>query len=611
MASQAQPYSSRLGGFSVNEKQGCAPLTVTISELQYAGFCTCNYKVAGNLIASTFVFAQPGTYTITGIAQSGSPVGADDIVIVVKPNVQPAFEIANCTAGKVSIKVTDTNYEQYLVDFNTDNITDNTIPAGGAQSAIYNYGSAGLRTISVRGKDFNAASNCNAQTQSFNSLVALPSATINTLVVVDGASIKLDYSPAAHVQYRAQVATGNAANFQQFQTFNSASTVQQTTTLNGLATDDNYYCFRVNAYDPCNNTSILSNTVCSTDFDLSLVSGINKLVWTTSMAGVTNFNINRDQTNYQTVTTTVYDDSNIVCNTDYCYSLITNYSNGSKSTSIEKCGKAFTTNSPTPIMNASATVGAAALDISWIQDPTYTPTFYSISQTIGAGPFSVIGSSTTTNYSDNGYSTLGNNCYQVKYTDICNNISPDGARICPIRLAGSIGNNNSIELTWSAYLGWMNGVKAYHISKYDNQGNLISTFNSQSLTFSDNVYDPDYQEVEYVVVAEPNDATLASSVSNRLKLTKQARLIFPTAFTPNKDNLNENFTVVGQYVENMTLQIFDRWGTLLFSTDRNEPWDGRHEGRMMPESTYVWKALITDKTGKIFTNIGMVALLRK
>jgi gliding motility-associated-like protein len=100
-------------------------------------------------------------------------------------------------------------------------------------------------------------------------------------------------------------------------------------------------------------------------------------------------------------------------------------------------------------------------------------------------------------------------------------------------------------------------------------------------------------------------------MSNIFRITKQARLIFPTAFTPNQDKLNDSFTVIGQYVDNMTLQIFDRWGTLIYSTTTNEPWDGTQQGRLMPESTYVWKALITDKTGKASTRHGSVALLRK
>ena len=615
--SHAQPYASRLGGFQVNQIRGCAPLTITVTELLASGFCTCNYNYEGTqtTTSKTHTFNNPGSYKVNGTFQAGVPLpgggSTDDITITVTANVQPAFEISSCTGGQVSIKVTDTQYNQYLVDFNNDLIDDRTITAGGNQSATFSYGSIGLKTISIRGKDFNSADNCAKKIQSFTALAALPAATINTLTVVDASSIKLDYTPNVNIQYRAQVATNSATAFQQFQTFNSASGAQQSATLIGLTTDAQYYCFRINAYDPCNNSIVPSNTICSADFDLNLVSDNNQLDWTTSVAGVTDFAIRRDQVNYQNVAVTNYDDTNIICNTDYCYSIVTNYPNGSTSISLEKCGKSFTSTVPTAIENASAVVNASALDLSWVQDPAFTAQSYNIKRSEGSSLFVGIGSATAANYTDNSYATSGNYCYMIDYTDVCANSSPAGATICPIQLSGSIGSSNEIQLNWSAYLGWKIGVKRYHIDKYDQQGVFVKTFTTTNLTLSDNASDPDNQVVEYIVRAEPKDATQPESVSNRLKVTRQARLIFPTAFTPNKDNLNENFSVVGQYVENMTLKIFDRWGTLLFSTDTNEAWDGTHDGRQLSESTYIWKAFITDKTGKTFTKIGSVALLRK
>lgn len=613
---QSQPYGSRLGGFQVNQIKGCAPFTVIITEALATGFCTCSYNYEGSQVTTskTYTFTQAGNYKITGTFQSGviltGPGNTDDINIVVTPNIQPAFDISSCSEGDVSIKVTDSNYEQYFVDFNADNIVDNTIITG--QTATFDY-VAGVQAISVRGINSNAADNCNSQTNTFTPLAALPASTINTVTVMDASSIKLDNALAANVQYKAQIATNSNSLFQALQNINSSTNTLQTLSVNGLINESNYYCFRVNAFDPCNNTSVLSNTICSADLDLTIQNNLNKLTWTTSTTGITNFTVKRDQANYQNVASTTFDDvaPNIVCNTNYCYLITTNYPNGSRSISLEKCDTAKTFITPIGIQNTSAVVSELAVDLTWIQDPAFSATSYSINRAEATGPFNNIGNSTTTNFADDTYSTLTPYCYQINYSDACANVSQNGSPVCPIRLSGFISGDNTAKLSWAAFIGWKDGVKQYQIDKFDNQGTFLETFTTTQLVLDDTDDDPDHQAVEYVVRALPNTATLIESVSNRLKLTKQARLIFPTAFTPNGDRLNENFSVIGQYIESMTLKIFDRWGTLLFSTDTSEPWDGTHNGKVMAESIYIWKAFITDKNGNTFTKIGSVALLRK
>jgi gliding motility-associated-like protein len=61
----------------------------------------------------------------------------------------------------------------------------------------------------------------------------------------------------------------------------------------------------------------------------------------------------------------------------------------------------------------------------------------------------------------------------------------------------------------------------------------------------------------------------------------------------------------------MQLQIYDRWGSLVFLSDKNEPWDGRREGINMPDATYVWTAEGTDLNGSTFKKAGTVVLIRK
>jgi gliding motility-associated-like protein len=67
-------------------------------------------------------------------------------------------------------------------------------------------------------------------------------------------------------------------------------------------------------------------------------------------------------------------------------------------------------------------------------------------------------------------------------------------------------------------------------------------------------------------------------------------LFVPNTFTPNGDGKNELFCVVGPGISEFHMQIFDRWGMLLFeSTAVNNCWDGTFKGRIVQEDVYVVK----------------------
>ena len=63
----------------------------------------------------------------------------------------------------------------------------------------------------------------------------------------------------------------------------------------------------------------------------------------------------------------------------------------------------------------------------------------------------------------------------------------------------------------------------------------------------------------------------------------------PNAFSPNRDLINDVFKAEGEFVVEFEMEIFDRWGSLLFkSTDINKGWDGRVNGIMSPIGAYVY-----------------------
>ncbi|MBL7847137.1 MAG: gliding motility-associated C-terminal domain-containing protein [Cyclobacteriaceae bacterium] len=607
------PYNSRIGRFQVDQKKGCASLTINLTNL-LVGDCTgakpCSMTFGDGSPAAqnqfVHTYTTPGTYTLSVLYQS---IGADDIVITVDQNLQPNFEIYSCSGNRAAIKVIDNNYNQYVIDFDNNGTPEFTLPfSNNILTGSFTYAPPGTYTASVRGRDLNSADNCTAKTQSFTSVATLTAPTINKITSVDASNITMDFTTAVHVQYRLEVALNNSTTFQLYKTLYGVNTLA----VSDLKLDDNFYCFRLGAFDPCTNSTLYSNIMCTNKLVVTPKS--DTVVVKSNTAGpVVSYSISRNSTPYVTVAASPFNDTDVVCKTSYCYQVTTNYGGGRTSVSLEKCATSFSNKVPTAIDNATASVAGNTATLTWTQDPKFVPTGYSIRRSSGAGSFLFYASASASPYTDNGYTTGSNLCYQVDYIDRCDNLSFPGTVICPIQLSGTLSSTNAISVIWTGYRGWKAGVKNYVLEKYSVQGSLIQSLSKAptDTTFLDNAPDPDNQYIRYVVRAVPNDPAMDISLSNEIIIIRNSNLFYPTAFTPdNGDNLNDGFIVQGQYIVKIRMSIFDRWGVLLFSTEKNEPWDGTSNGKLLPPSTYIWKVEITDKAGRTYSQEGTIALMR-
>lgn len=88
---------------------------------------------------------------------------------------------------------------------------------------------------------------------------------------------------------------------------------------------------------------------------------------------------------------------------------------------------------------------------------------------------------------------------------------------------------------------------------------------------------------------------------------------FPGAFSPNNDLKNDRFRPVVQNVFSFRMQIFNRWGQLIFSTDNiSTGWDGTSKGKECPAGTYTYKAIYAPslRTNENKTKRGVFELIR-
>ena len=616
IGAMAQPYVSDKGRFEVDQISGCAPLTVNVTirpPFACNGATPCDmdyeYPVLVDFEQNDFdhTYTQPGTYTLRILFQT---LGFDEITINVLPNIAPAIQVFKCSTNGVQLTIPDNTYDEYVIDYDGDGTPEQIVPQNVSAKYSYNYPTGGSKILSVHGRNTNAADNCNKTLLQINAGATLATPIINQLQVTDASTIQLNFGNIEQsVLYKLEVAT-NAGPFQPFRDlYNSA-----TQTITGLNVNSNYYCFRLGAFDPCSNTvATYSNVICSADFDATAINGANRLIWRTNSTGVSAYNFARTPAGTGAITAappaTTLDDTDVMCNVEYCYQLTTVYTNGSRSISLPSCATAFTTQQPTATQNISIQVtGTTSVDILWSQDPLYPAAEYTVYKNNAE-----LGKTTDQLLNDNTFLVNAPECYAVSYVDECGNKSPVSASACPLILTAVLQADNSVVLSWGAYNGWANGVDHYTIERYGRDGQLLSAIDAGSaLTLTDTDPDPDNQIVVYRVVAYAVDGSVVESVSNQVAITKQPNLFHPNTFTPNSDGLNDTFKVISQYTETVEFMVFNRWGEMLFhTTDLNVAWDGTYKGNAVPEGTYTFRAFLTDMAGVKYERSGNVVVLHK
>lgn len=96
-----------------------------------------------------------------------------------------------------------------------------------------------------------------------------------------------------------------------------------------------------------------------------------------------------------------------------------------------------------------------------------------------------------------------------------------------------------------------------------------------------------YQQGKYWVTAERNNCI----ASDTINITNECDMTYyiPNAFTPNGDNINDVFKVIGQNISFLKMEIYNRWGEKLFESSGSDIyWDGKFEAKQCPQGVYIY-----------------------
>jgi gliding motility-associated-like protein len=133
----------------------------------------------------------------------------------------------------------------------------------------------------------------------------------------------------------------------------------------------------------------------------------------------------------------------------------------------------------------------------------------------------------------------------------------------------------------------------YNVTKFNN----LTTNNDTSVSYEwylngiklstdkDFEFNIDYDKDNAVKLVSTNSRGCISIFEK--PIAEQTFFKVPNVFTPDNDNVNEKFASINKGVINYNLQIFNRWGALVYeSKEPKEGWNGSINGKKAEDGTY-------------------------
>ena len=100
-------------------------------------------------------------------------------------------------------------------------------------------------------------------------------------------------------------------------------------------------------------------------------------------------------------------------------------------------------------------------------------------------------------------------------------------------------------------------------------------------------------------MAYKQNANKIISESNTVQASKKIKVYIPNAFSPDGDGINDRFNIVADAIEDYRLEVYDRWGELVFTSfDIKDQWDGYFKGKLAATDAYVYVVHVTGANGE-------------
>lgn len=201
-------------------------------------------------------------------------------------------------------------------------------------------------------------------------------------------------------------------------------------------------------------------------------------------------------------------------------------------------------------------------------------------------------------------------CYYITTLDSCGNRSIPSLMLCPIHLEGKAGDFVN-DLKFTGYRDWPAGADYYELHRsvdggltYQNLANLGNV----TYAYADTALNVNARMFDYRIFGFELNGTRISA-SNKVSLVQQPIIWIPNAFSPSTSpDLNDVFGPAGLFFTEFDLEVFDRWGGLVFRSSPGKLfWDGKDKaGNVVPQGAFFYMVKVTGFDGKWYFRNGTV-----
>ncbi len=188
----------------------------------------------------------------------------------------------------------------------------------------------------------------------------------------------------------------------------------------------------------------------------------------------------------------------------------------------------------------------------------------------------------------------------VNYSQVACGVPTDNIPPCQPMLTADVNCDElSITFSWeNIMLTCAPDLKNYLLFQVGNPSTLLATIEPQNTSYTYNITDQSITGCYFVVGIDTNNNMDTTGVlAYCLGIDDCPRYRLPNVFTPNHDLINDLFVPYPGYtsVERVEMQIFNRWGVLVFETiDPEIKWDGKDKNtnKLCPEGVYFYKCVV-------------------